>query len=378
MENKFAGRVAYNNFLPGKQLGDSLTFFSELNKDKSRSVKELPTMKPAPWEFEKRAKQALYQFQPSHELPEEPICERQGPASEDKEDSIFDKHFYGTEKEVTPHSEQETGYASNLQEVVNPISLSIKDGPFPVLSSSSLYEHRDTFDPSATFKLRESSFNNIPVEETTTAALPRVEHTRKSEENLFTPLELLNECRNFLKHRGDSSQKSNVQLNPIDPNPTPLLELNDKMPMKQPMGKEHESLKKEEDSGYIFPEIKESSKKSEGKGSTHKEDYNYTHFETFANAHHDHKPTTFPTLPLPTFPVRHTFQGLHEEKLPNNFSIEDFLETLMEATDMSPFITVKSLNALIATQPNGEVLRSVLAKELAKDKEEELCLPELA
>lgn len=51
LENKLAGKTGFAGFMPSKQLGDSLTFFSELNKDKSKSTKELPTMKPAPWEF---------------------------------------------------------------------------------------------------------------------------------------------------------------------------------------------------------------------------------------------------------------------------------------------------------------------------------------
>ena len=45
---------------------------------------------------------------------------------------------------------------------------------------------------------------------------------------------------------------------------------------------------------------------------------------------------------------------------------------------MNPFITVKSLSALLATHPNGEALKAVLSKELSRGKEEDLCLPELA
>jgi hypothetical protein len=108
----------------------------------------------------------------------------------------------------------------------------------------------------------------------------------------------------------------------------PALEL----PSKQDsMVKERSSIKKEEDSGYVFPEIKESSKKSEVVNSTQKEDnYSYMHFETFANSM-DQKPSLSP-VKLPTYPPKHTFQGLVEEKVPPSFSIEDFLDALTEAT----------------------------------------------
>lgn len=97
------------------------------------------------------------------------------------------------------------------------------------------------------------------------------------------------------------------------------------------MVKERSSIKKEEDSGYVFPEIKESSKKSEVVNSTQKEDnYSYMHFETFANSM-DQKPSLSP-VKLPTYPPKHTFQGLVEEKVPPSFSIEDFLDALTEAT----------------------------------------------
>lgn len=50
VENKFAGKnTTYNNFIPTKNLGESLNFLNDFNKDKSRSNQELPAMKPAPW-----------------------------------------------------------------------------------------------------------------------------------------------------------------------------------------------------------------------------------------------------------------------------------------------------------------------------------------
>ncbi len=54
------------------------------------------------------------------------------------------------------------------------------------------------------------------------------------------------------------------------------------------------------------------------------------HFETFANSI-DQKPSLSP-IKLPTFPNKHTFLGLVEEKIPQLFSIEDFLDMLTEAT----------------------------------------------
>lgn len=36
-----------------------------------------------------------------------------------------------------------------------------------------------------------------------------------------------------------------------------------------------------------------------------------------------------------------------------DFSIEDLLESMMEITDMNPFITVKSLTILVNNHPNG-------------------------
>lgn len=112
-------------------------------------------MKPGPWEFEKRAKQALYQFNLA-ESEHEPVCERQ-PPSQEKDDSIFDKHFYGSEKEVTPQSEQE-GYCSNI-EVPNSISIT-KESPFPALSNSALFEQKDWADPTSVFKLKQSHFKD--------------------------------------------------------------------------------------------------------------------------------------------------------------------------------------------------------------------------
>ena len=89
----------------------------------------------------------------------------------------------------------------------------------------------------------------------------------------------------------------------------------------------HESIvkavpeaKKEEDSGYIFPEIKESDKKSEEVHSTQKEEknFNYTHFETFANNNLELKPS--PAY-KPLNVKKSVFKGLVEDKLPKSFSI---------------------------------------------------------
>jgi hypothetical protein len=81
VENKFAGRSAYNNYIPAKTLGESLTFLNDFNRDKAKSTQEMPTMKPGPWEFEKKAKQTLYQYQQmpnqsQEEQLEEAVCER--------------------------------------------------------------------------------------------------------------------------------------------------------------------------------------------------------------------------------------------------------------------------------------------------------------
>lgn len=64
--------------------------------------------------------------------------------------------------------------------------------------------------------------------------------------------------------------------------------------------------------------------------------------------------------------------------MPSSFSIEDFLEELMEVTEMNPFITVKQLTTMLSKHHNGEVLKAIFTSELAKTKDEELCLPELA
>ncbi len=78
---------------------------------------------------------------------------------------------------------------------------------------------------------------------------------------------MLNECRNFLKHRGDSNQKSNANSNVSEVIIHPTLEITSK---QDSIVKEQASIKKEDDSGYVFPEIKESSKKSEVVNSTPK------------------------------------------------------------------------------------------------------------
>jgi hypothetical protein len=61
-----------------------------------------------------------------------------------------------------------------------------------------------------------------------------------------------------------------------------------------------------------------------------------------------------------------------------DFSIEDFLDVLMEATEMNPFITVKSLANVLCSLDNGETLKAIFMSQLSRGKEEELCLPELA
>lgn len=205
-------------------------------------------------------------------------------------------------------------------------------------------------------------------------SIPRIDNARNSEENLFTPLDLLNECRNFLKHRSDSNQKSNANSNVSEMMLHPTLDLASK---QDSIVKEGNSVKKEEDSCYVFPEIKESSKKSEAINSTQKEDnYSYMHFETFANSM-DQKPSLAP-VKLPTYPAKHTFQGLVEEKIPQAFSIEDFLDVLTEATEMNPFITVKALGNVLNSYKNGDALRAIFSSQLSQGKDEELCLPELA
>lgn len=50
----------------------------------------------------------------------------------------------------------------------------------------------------------------------------------------------------------------------------------------------------------------------------------------------------------------------------------------MESTEMNPFITVKALSTLLSTYSNGDSLRAVFASELSREREEELCLPDLA
>lgn len=255
-------------------------------------------------------------------------------------------------------------------EVNNPISL--QNGPFPNLSHSNLYKESKWNEPNiVNFKLKESNFNETDAEVVALplpakTSIPRIDSVRNSEENLFTPLELLNECRNFLKHRGDSNQKSNANSNVSEMMFHPTLELASK---QDSVVKERSSVKKEEDSGYVFPEIKESSKKSEVVNSTKKEDnYSYMHFETFANSM-DQK-TSLSPVKLPTYPAKHTFQGLVEEKIPQVFSIEDFLDVLTEATEMNPFITIKSLGNVLDGYKNGDTLRSIFSSQLSQGKEE--------
>jgi hypothetical protein len=145
-------------------------------------------------------------------------------------------------------------------EVNNPISLQ-NGSTFPNLSSSNLYKESKWNEPSVVnFKLKESTFKDIEPEVVLPSkpSLPRIDNPRASEENLFTPLELLNECRNFLKHRGDSNQKSNANSN-VSELLSATLDLAEK---QESVVKERPSVKKEEDSGYVFPEIRESSKKS--------------------------------------------------------------------------------------------------------------------
>lgn len=203
------------------------------------------------------------------EQQEEGVCERsrqkQSMHSEDREDSIFDKHFFGSEKEATPLSEQQQEYSTSVShlEVNNPISLQ-NGATFPHLSSSTLYKESKWNEPNiGNFKLKESTFKDTEAEllaPAVKASIPRIDNPRSSEENLFTPLELLNECRNFLKHRGDSSQKSNANSNISELlGNTASLDLAEK---QESIVKERPSVKKEEDSGYVFPEIKDSSKKS--------------------------------------------------------------------------------------------------------------------
>lgn len=50
----------------------------------------------------------------------------------------------------------------------------------------------------------------------------------------------------------------------------------------------------------------------------------------------------------------------------------------MEATEMNPFITVKTLAGVLGNINNGDALRAIFCSQLSRVKEEELCLPELA
>lgn len=53
-----------------------------------------------------------------------------------------------------------------------------------------------------------------------------------------------------------------------------------------------------------------------------------------------------------------------EEKIPEDFSIEDMLQSLMELSDVNPFITTKTLLTYV-NRENSSFLKKILKKELS-------------
>lgn len=121
-----------------------------------------------------------------------------------------------------------------------------------------------------------------------------------------------------------------------------------------------DSFKKAEDSSYMYPEIKDSHSKISNESSNKNQHFNYIQFETFANSQGK-------KLPIPSIQPQGNqlnFTGLIEEKIPSNFSIEDFLMQLMEATEMNPFISPQSLAELVHNHPNSQILKRHLKKQI--------------
>jgi hypothetical protein len=122
----------------------------------------------------------------------------------------------------------------------------------------------------------------------------------------------------------------------------------------------------------LYPEIKDSEMKKAADESSKKEVYQINQFETFNN---EYKSSSFSSKMPPVIvnPPRMSF-----DRLPMNFSIEDFLEDLMEITEMNPFITIQSLSKYINSHKISSVLKTILAKHLIISNKDEVCLTALA
>ena len=100
-----------------------------------------------PWQFEKKAKQTLYEHQSELGIKEQPIPDisqgfsRIDKSAEDKDDSIFDRHFNDSEKVSVRYDSSEV------------------HGNFRSLEADSRGEI-------VKFELRESSFNEPHLEST--------------------------------------------------------------------------------------------------------------------------------------------------------------------------------------------------------------------
>lgn len=87
----FNNTYVYNNFSNGKKGVEPLSNQVEISTQ-------------FPWQFEKKAKQTLYEHKPELSLKEQPIPDisqgfsRIDKSVDDKDDSIFDRHFNDSEK----------------------------------------------------------------------------------------------------------------------------------------------------------------------------------------------------------------------------------------------------------------------------------------